>query len=268
MRFSQMVRAVLLAMAVLCWAAAPALAAPTVLSTDPEEGAQLHKAPDRVTIEFSEPLSDPSDIEVEDGCGRRVDDGEATIGGTLSNELSVGLGPTPYHGTYTVTYVATGVTGTASDDYTFDVHAGKACGGGGGGGGGGGHGGHGGGGGHNGHGGGSGGGGHDGHDGGGDHDGGGGEDHGSMSGHDDDQMDGDHSMSGDHNEHGGKNGKHAQHRPNRDRTDTAEDNPPRAAVDILPATDIPTGTTVVVGLGLALLMGALGGWVLRVSSPS
>jgi methionine-rich copper-binding protein CopC len=239
-----------------------------VLSTDPEEGAQLHKAPDRVTIEFSEPLSDPSDIEVEDGCGRRVDDGKAAIGGTLSNELSVGLGPTPYHGTYTVTYVATGVTGTASGDYTFDVHAGKACGDGDGGG----HGGHGGngGGGHDGHdGNGGGGGGHDGHDGdgGGGHDGGGGEDHGSMAGHGDDQMNGDHSMTGGHKD-GGKDGKHAQHRPGKDPTNAAEDDSPRAAVDILPATDIPTGTTVVIGLGLALLMGALGGWVLRVSSPS
>ena len=267
MRLSLALRAVLLALAVIGWAAAPALAAPQVLSTDPEEGAQLHKAPPQVTIEFSEPLEDSSDIEVEDGCGNRVDDNDVTIGGTLSNELSVGLRHTAYHGTYKVTYIGTGVTGTTSDSYTFDVHAGKSCDDSGGG-----HRGHGG----NGHGGnGHGGNGHGGHDGngegkgghGGDGHGGGGDDvdHGSMSGHD-----GDHKkMGGGHARHDRKPGKHDKHKRHQQEGDGDGDTQAPQAGDEIPVpTDIPTGTTVVLGLGLAVLMGALGGWVLRVSNPS
>lgn len=283
MKLGLFLRASLLAVAVLGWAATPALAAPQVISQDPEPGTQFHEdAPERVTMSFSEPLDDSSKITVVDECGGRVDDGEVTVGGTTQNELSVGIAKT-VQSTYTVEYAATGVTGTATGSYEFVVHGGSPCAGGGGSGGGG-HGGHGGGGdgggsgGHDGHGGGSGGsGGHDGHAGGGDDDG----DHdGSHSGMGDDV---DHSqmsaeehaeMSGDHDGHKNKKkGKHDKghgngHDEGHGNDHGTDGQPPFAAGDDQLPTDIPTGTTVAISLGLALALGGLGGWVLRVSSPS
>ena len=278
-------RASLLALAVLGWAAAPALAAPQVLAQDPEPGAEYHSdAPERVTVTFSEPLDASSEMQVVDECGGRVDDGETAIGGTASNELSIGIAKT-VQSTYTVKYVATGVSGTATGNYDFVVHGGKPCDGSGGGG----HGGHGGG--SDGDGGGSGGGsGHGGHgDNNGDSDGdggsGGGSEHGGHTGGDGDGMDHD-SMSAEehaqmtgghgdghrkdrHGKHGDgkhRDGKHGDHK-NTDEDPDPADRPLAAGDDSLPS-DIPTGTTVLVSLGLAVVLGMLGGWVLRVSSPS
>ena len=272
-------RASLLALAVLGWAAAPALAAPQVLAQDPEPGAEYHSdAPQRVTVTFSEPLDASSEMRVVDECGGRVDDGETSIGGTAGNELSIGIAKT-VQSTYTVEYVATGVSGTTTGTYDFVVHGGEPCDGSGGGG----HGGHGGGSGGGGSGGG--GGGHGGHGGGGDGGSGGGSEHG---GHTDDGGDGtDHDsmsadehaqMTGDHGDrhrkdrpgkHGDRkhgDGKHGDHK-NTDQNPDPADRPIAAGDDPLPG-DIPTGTTVLVSLGLAIVLGMLGGWVLRVSSPS
>lgn len=274
MRVALFLRATLLAVLMVGWMAAPALAAPTVLSTSPEEGAEMHEPPGEVTIEFSEPLQDSSGLIVRDGCGDKVSEGDGRIVGTAMNELNVVIGPAPHHGTYTVEYVATGVTGTATGSYTFTVHGGTDCDGSGGGGTGGHHGG--------GDGGGTGGGGHgDGHDGDdGDHDGSGGMHDGSG--------DGNHSGSNDHSEmsspthmsnHGEhqdmthtdpKKKSHREHRNGEHRNGNHRDaaNPPLAAgEDGRGPTDIPTGTTVVIALGLAILMGVVGGWVLRVSTP-
>lgn len=276
-----MLRASILAVVMVGWMAAPALAAPTVLSTDPEEGETMHQPPGDVTVEFSEPLQESSGLIVKDSCGKKVSEGKARIGGPAMNELNVVVGPAPHRGTYTVEYVATGVTGTATGSFTFVVHGGVDCDGSGGSGDGG-HGGHDGGDG-DGDGGGNGGGngndgGHGGHGGsggasGGDHD---------MSGRGSHPTSSDHSgmdMSG-HGEHqdmahknnkkDSKKNRHANHGGNQ-RSGNQDDrvNPPLAAPGSNAiATDIPTGTTVVVALGLAVLMGLVGGWVLRVSSPS
>ena len=272
-----MLRASILAVVMVGWMAAPALAAPTVLSTDPEEGATMHQPPGDVTIEFSEPLQESSGLTVKDSCGKKVSEGDSRIVGPAMNELNVVVGPAPHRGTYKVEYVATGVTGTATGSFTFVVHGGVDCDGSGGGGGGG-HGGHGGGG--DGDGGGSGG-GHGGHGGSGDGDG----DHDSSRGDHDGSGDGGaHSTSSDHSgmdmsghgEHqdmahkkSGKKNRHANHRPNEGANQRGPGNPPIAAPGGSdPVTDIPTGTTVVLALGLAVLMGSVGGWVLRVSSPS
>ena len=279
MRIPLFLRATLLAVVIVGWMAAPALAAPTVLSTSPEEGAEMHEPPGEVTIEFSEPLQDSSGLIVRDGCGDKVSEGTGRIVGTAMNELNVVIGSAPHHGTYTVEYVATGVTGTATGSYTFTVHGGIGCDGSGGEGtGGDGTGGHHGGGHDGGDGGGTGEGGHgDGHDGGdGAHDGSGGMHDGSG--------DGRHSGSNDHSgmgspTHMSDHGEHQdmahtdpkkkRHREHRNGNNQGATNPPLAAgEDGRGPTDMPTGTTVVIALGLAILMGVVGGWVLRVSTPS
>ena len=264
MRLSLVARAFVLALAVVGWAAAPALAAPQLLSSDPEAGAEMHAPPDRVTLEFSEPLEESSDIEVTDDCGDAVHKGDATFAGVAGNEMSIAIGAAPHHGTYTVTYVATGVTGTATGDYTFTVHGGKSCSGGRGG--------------------------HDHDD---DKDGNDDKDHGDHDGDRDDHDDGDHGdgtkdhsdmdhsagsgrhdmqdggMHGAGKDHGKK--KHGRHdgkgHQRHHNDDPGGDNAIAAPPFDLPS-DIPTGATVAVGLGLAVLLGAVGGWVLRVSSPS
>lgn len=281
MRISLVLRASILAVLLVGWMAAPAFAAPTVLSTDPEAGAEMHEPPAEVTVEFSEPLQSPSGMTVKDGCGDKVSEGKAQIVGPAMNELNVVIGEAPHHGTYTVEYVATGVTGTATGSFTFVVHGGTACDGTDGGGGS--HDGDGGGGGHQ-----SGG----GHDGGGDDGTGGGGKHPDGhkgSGDKKDSSSGDHSdmdMSG-HGEHQDmkhpKKKKHADMKhPNKKHGDMEHGDrksnrttgrgggnaPIAGPPNLTTATDIPTGSTVLVALGLAVLMGLIGGWVLRVSGPS
>lgn len=108
-------------------AAPPVLAAPQVVSSDPESGQEFHAdAPERVSITFSEPVDSSSRLRVLDDCGNRVDDGKISVGGILSNEISVGITKT-VRSTYTVKYVATGITGEASGGYGFVVHGGKPC---------------------------------------------------------------------------------------------------------------------------------------------
>jgi methionine-rich copper-binding protein CopC len=279
MRISLVLRASALALALVGWMAAPALAAPTVLSTNPEAGAEMHEPPGDVTVEFSEPLQANSGMEVIDECGLTVSDGKARIVGPAMNQLNVLLGDAPHAGTYTVKYVATGVTGTTTDSYEFIVHGGTNCDGSAGGHEGhggmhmGGHGGHGGSGDHSGHGGG---GSHDGHSGGGMH-----MDHSGMSGHG--SGSGAHSsmghmdMSGGHMKHmnmnhkknGMKNMKHMNHGTGKGNNGNGNGNGNVQAAGGNPiSTELPAGSSVVLALGLAVLMGLLGGWVLRVSSPS
>ncbi len=76
----------------------------------------------------------------------------------------------------------------------------------------------------------------------------------------DDRADGRHGNQRDHKDHDKHRGGQAQ--------DDAGGLPPQAFGEDLVPTDLPTGTTVMVSLGLAILLGAIGGWVLRVSTPS
>ena len=265
MKISVAVRALVMALALVGWMAAPAMAAPSIISTDPEAGAELHEAPASVSMEFSEPLQATSGLEVVDECDTKVSNGETAIGGTAMNEMSVDVGATPHHGTYTVSYVATGVTGTTTGSFTFYVHAGTGCDGSGGGGG---HDGHGGGGG-------SGGGGSGGHDGSG-HDGTGGSGTHSGANHDSMASDPNHDMSGKHagmdmsGKHADMNHKKKNKHRNHKKGGADDDGQTTVAIGNVPGlpTDIPTGTTVFVALGLAIALGLVGGWVLRVSSPS
>lgn len=281
MRMALLLRASILALALVSWSAAPALAAPQMLSSDPEEGAQLHKPPARVSVTLSEPLTGESDIKVTDDCGVVVSVGEAKVGGMANNELSIAVGDAPHHGTYLVQWYGTGVTGTGSGRFTFTVHAGTGCDGGSGSGG------------HEGHGGdgdsgGSGnGGGHDGHSGG--NDGGGGSGHAGHSGSGSgmgnhsgmtnhtnmsDHSGSGHSGSGRHDGggkkgrgHGKNHGKHKGDHGDHQGNQQGNGDDVIAGGPFGPPADIPTGTTVVIALGLAVLMGAVGGWVLRVATP-
>jgi methionine-rich copper-binding protein CopC len=126
-------RYVLAALAVGAWAAGPLtgaagarLLAPTYQSSEPERDAMMDEPPSEVTVTFSEPLDPSSVMTVLDECGNDVDDGPATI--TL-NEMRVGIAKTP-SGMYKVVYRAVGVggiTGTTGGNFEFMVHNGRPC---------------------------------------------------------------------------------------------------------------------------------------------
>jgi hypothetical protein len=77
-----------------------------------------------VSITFSEPLLEGSELQVLDECERRVDDDLRQI---MANEMSVGI-VEESSGTYKVSYTAVGPTGTGTGWVTFTVHGGAACG--------------------------------------------------------------------------------------------------------------------------------------------
>lgn len=105
---------------------AAAAIAPEYVSSEPEEGAKLHEAPEEVSITFSEPLDPDSTMKVEDECGNQVDDKQVEVS---LNEMRVGIAKTP-SGHYIVTYAAVGVgnvTGTTNGQFHFQVLHGAAC---------------------------------------------------------------------------------------------------------------------------------------------
>ncbi len=231
--------------------------APQYVSSDPARGEELHKAPARVEITFSEPLDPSSEMAVADECGRRVDDQQVEI---FANQMSVGIAKRPA-GEYTVHFTAVGVagaTGSSHGRYSFVVHAGPTCPGGTE---------------HEGHHGGSGGGGHEG----GGHEG---EGH-DPAGHDEHGED--HSgTAGAHDhvsaaprvhDHGDPG--HEDHHPPADRgsdghegRDGAQIAEPRRLAGASP-TSRPLGASIaVLALALAGVFGISGGWVLRVSRSS
>jgi len=257
---------------------APASAAgmaPTYVSSEPSDGEELHRAPDRVEVTFSEPLDESSELSVTDSCGRTVDDGRASVDG---NTVSIGIALKP-SGHYQVDYRATGIaglTGTTTGGFHFMVHFGKDCDGGSGGG-------------HEGHGGKKNGGGGGGHD---EHDGSGGDQHESGGGHDESGS-GEHTGSGHtsstggnahtgahtdgsggdegHGAHGKRNkgnghkGKHRDHRTTKGpASDEGSAGRTLAAGDGQPLA--PDGRAVTLALGFSLALGSVGGWFLRVSA--
>jgi methionine-rich copper-binding protein CopC len=109
-------------------ASAAASAAPEYVDSEPGDGEEVHKAPDQVSITFSEPLDSSSEIAVFDECGRRVDNGNTQIALTQTT-MSVGLDAKP-SGHYEVDYTATGlagVTGTTKGSFHFTAHTGPSC---------------------------------------------------------------------------------------------------------------------------------------------
>ena len=239
-----------------------AAAPPTRVSSEPEPGEELHEAPEQVSITFDQPLDPASFIAVENHCGNRVDDRDTEVTG---NTMEVAL--TGRHsGTYHVSYFAkglAGVTGQHTQSYTFEVHGGPSCGPGDD---------------HQ----------HDDDD---DHDG----KHDDHDGkHDDDDHEGDeHSgdgHDGDDSEthaagHSSDDGSHADmghedgHEANGEHDDAAaehdgeheghEENgiPNFASGPTGPPLRGPDTPAVLIALGLSMVMGVLGGTVLRISAP-
>lgn len=120
-----------MAVAFVAMLAAPVAAAqssaPTYVGSSPEDGEELHQAPERVEVTFSEPLDASSELTVEDSCGRTVDDGNVTVD---VNTITVGISRKP-SGHYIATYVAKGIaglTGETKGSFHFEVHAGEPCG--------------------------------------------------------------------------------------------------------------------------------------------
>lgn len=266
-------RFVLAALAIGAWAAGPlpgasaaALLAPSYVSSEPSKGATLHEPPSEVTVEFSEPLDESSWMKVLDECDQVISAGAATIQLT---KMTVQIGEDTPSGMYEVVYKAVGLagaTGTSGSSFEFTVHGGKPCNGGGGG-----HhppghgkgkdkdkhkdhdrgnddhrgGGHGGGGDH-----GSGGSTHSGHTG--------------MTGMSGSTTHSGHTMPpagdghGSGNGHGNGHGKHGG-----GGTPPGGETPPLATGDTIPAS--ADAEAVLVGLGLALAVGVVGGWLLRMS---
>lgn len=108
------------------FSAALAAQAPQYTSSDPANGAELHKAPESVSVTFTEPLDADSVLKVF-ACGKRVDAGDSAV--TL-NEVEVALasGPT---GKYEARWVAigfAGITGSSEGSIEFTVgHGDVSC---------------------------------------------------------------------------------------------------------------------------------------------
>lgn len=235
-------------------------APPSYQSSDPSKDAMLDHPPAEVTVTFDQPLDQSSWMNVLDECGKEIDAGPATVD---LNEITVAIGDDTPSGMYEVVYKAVGVagaTGSSASSFEFMVHHGEPCG-------------------EKKH-------DHDdehpkkhdddehpknhdddGHD---DHDDMGSDDHSDHSGmstpgHSGHMTD---SGSGHGPGHGGRHGDHGGKPGDRKPADTGgtgTEPPPFAGGP----GDVPVGAdgqAVLIGLGLALGVGVLGGWLLRVSS--
>lgn len=265
-------RYVLVALVIGAWAAGPlpsaaAQTAPTYQSSDPSKGEMMDHPPAEVTVTFDQPLDQSSWMNVLDECGKEIDAGAATVN---LNELTVQIGDRTPSGMYEVVYKAVGVagaTGSSGSTFEFMVHHGEPC-----------------------------------KDGKKPHHHGGGkkkkkkDDHGGHDDHrkDDDGHDGhDDGIDDDHSEHSGMtgtgssghtghttgglathdgaghgagHGQHGRHGGSPEKTGNGAEPPLLATGD----TNVPVGAdgqAVLLGLGLALAVGVLGGWLLRLSGP-
>lgn len=79
-----------------------AFAHATLSSSDPADGARLSEAPDRIALEFTEPVGLANGyLRVTDQDGSRIDDGSAQADGT---RVSLGLGDDVADGSYLISY--------------------------------------------------------------------------------------------------------------------------------------------------------------------
>lgn len=75
----------------------PASAHASLVASDPADGQRFDRLPERVTLEFSEPISAPAYVVVTAPDGSRADQGEVRVDGA---EVSVALGGSAPEGTY------------------------------------------------------------------------------------------------------------------------------------------------------------------------
>ncbi len=100
----------------------------TVESTTPARGAELERAPERVTLRFSEPVEAAfGAVQVYDQAGKRVDRGGANHPGGRGGEVAIGLRDGLGDGTYTATYrVVSADSHPVSGGFVFTVGKGGA----------------------------------------------------------------------------------------------------------------------------------------------
>lgn len=117
--------AVLLVVAVLA-GAGPAAAHATLTGSDPGNGDSLDALPERVTLEFSAPISEPAYVIVTAPDGSKVADGDPAVNGqTLEQGLQVGADA---EGEYTVAYRAVSEDGhPLTGQLSFQVGEGPAA---------------------------------------------------------------------------------------------------------------------------------------------
>ena len=137
-------RAGLLALAVgipaltACLSMAPAMAhsqhrhsspqSPMYITSNPQSGATVSSAPSSVSVTFSQPLDASSKLRVIDHCGDRVDGGRPQI---TANQISVSIPGMAEAGKFVVLYTAVGpqgLTGATTNGFTFTATSGMACG--------------------------------------------------------------------------------------------------------------------------------------------
>lgn len=109
-------------------APAAAQSPPSYQSSEPSKDEMMDHPPSEVTVTFDQPLDQSSWMNVLDECGNEIDAGPATVN---LNEMTVEIGKTP-SGMYEVVYKAVGlgtVTGSSTSTFEFMVHHGKPCGG-------------------------------------------------------------------------------------------------------------------------------------------
>jgi copper transport protein len=100
-----MVRALLIALAVLAVSAPAASAHATLEGTSPARGATVREQPRQVVFSFNEPVEGSfGAVRVFDAQGRRVDDGRVVHPGSAGAKIAVGLRSGLAQGSYTATY--------------------------------------------------------------------------------------------------------------------------------------------------------------------
>jgi len=118
-----------LALAVLGGLAARADAHATLESTTPERGAALEQAPGEVVLRFSEPVEIAfGAVQVFDGAGKQVAEGDAYHPDGAGTAVAVRLPPDLPEGGYTVTFrVISADSHPVAGGFTFGVGAGAAA---------------------------------------------------------------------------------------------------------------------------------------------
>jgi copper transport protein len=119
------VRALLLALAVLAIAAPAASAHATLEGTTPARGAALKAEPGQVVFRFNEPVEGTfGAVRVYDAKGARVDDNHVVHPGGAGERIAVGLRSGLANGAYTATYRVVSADGhTISGGFVFDLGA-------------------------------------------------------------------------------------------------------------------------------------------------
>ena len=104
--------------------AAPAAAHARYVSSDPAKDGTVGSPPSQVYVEFSEPVTEGSTLEITDPCGRSVATGDTQVGPTSVTRTMSGSA----QGGYTVFWRAMGADGHPTEgEFTFSSSGGEPC---------------------------------------------------------------------------------------------------------------------------------------------